>query len=194
MDPEAAVKGEMRFFLKKNQPGGGPPGGSPSDREIPRPPPAPLPPIPARRGAAGAGCFYASEGRAVWMASRWIGRRPSRGKMRFSRKISRCITRERRGGGRPNGKSSMRKELRRPFPTNGTGRAGEASSTRATRGAGRLYAPSCRFHKGSDAGPVARIAILPVPDAENAGIRRPPFPRPGNSPCAPNAPAAPAEA
>lgn len=29
----------------------------------------------------------------------------------------------------------MRKELRRPFPTNNTGRAGEASSTRATRGA-----------------------------------------------------------
>ena len=74
----------------------------------------------------------------------------------------------------------------------GRGRTGEVSSTRATRG-GRLDAPPCRFHKGSGAGPVARIAFLPVPDAENAGVRRPPFPRPGNSPCSPNAPAAPAE-
>lgn len=61
MDPAAAVKGEMRFFRKKNQPGGGPSGGSPSDREIPRPPLAPLPPIPAGRMAVGAGCFYACD-------------------------------------------------------------------------------------------------------------------------------------
>ena len=47
----------MRFFRKKNQPGGGPPGGSPFDREIPRPPLEPLPPIPARRGDAGGRLF-----------------------------------------------------------------------------------------------------------------------------------------
>ena len=85
----------------------------------------------------------------------------------------------------------MRKELRRPFPKNRTGRAGEAASTHA-RG-GRLCAPPCRFHEGSGGGPGARIALLPVPDAEFAEVRRPPFPRPGNPPRAPNAFAAPAE-
>ena len=53
MDPTAAVKGEMRFSRKKNQPGGGPPGDAPPDREIPRPPLGPLQPIPARRGLPG---------------------------------------------------------------------------------------------------------------------------------------------
>ena len=61
MDPTAVVKRETRFSRKKNQPGGWPPGGAPPDREIPRPPPAPLQTIPARRGAAGAGCFCACD-------------------------------------------------------------------------------------------------------------------------------------
>lgn len=86
----------------------------------------------------------------------------------------------------------MRKELGRPFPTRNTGRAGEASSTRATRG-GRLYAPPCRFHKGSGAGPGAENALSFFPDAEFAELRRPRSPRTGNSPRAPNASAAPAE-
>lgn len=45
------------------------------------------------------------------------------------------MTRERRGGSRPNGKFRMRQNSGRPFPTNSTGRAGEAASARATRGA-----------------------------------------------------------
>lgn len=102
----------------------------------------------------------------------------------FSQKISRCITRGRRGGDLMGGKSRMRKKLRRPFPTNSTGKAGEASSARATRG-GRLHAPPCRFHDGSDAGPAARIALLPVPDAESAEVRRPPFPPGGKFPTRP---------
>ena len=109
----------MRFSRKKDQPGGWPPGGALLDREIPRPPLGPLPPFPARRGADGAGCFCAREG--------------------------------------------------------------------------RLYAPSCRFHKGSGAGSGAENALSFFPDAESAGVRRPPFPRAGNSPRAPNAFAAPAE-
>lgn len=81
---------------------------------------------------------------------------------------------------------------RRPFPMRNTGRAGEASSTRAGR-----RAPLCAsmpFSRWIRRRLGARIAFLPVPDAENAGVRRPPFPRPGNSPCHRNAPAALAEA
>lgn len=58
---------------------------------------------------------------------------------------------------------------------------------------GRLYAPPCRLHGGSNAGLRGGNAFFPVPDAESAGIRRPPLPRPGNSPCSRNAFAAPAE-
>ena len=58
----------------------------------------------------------------------------------------------------------------------------------------RLHAPSRRFHDGSNGGPGAENALCPVPDAESAEVRRPPLPRTGNSPCAPNAFAAPAEA
>lgn len=54
-----------------------------------------------------------------------------------------------------------------------------------------------RLHAGFMMDPMAaagaRIAFPPVPDAENAEVRRPPLPRTGNSPCAPNASAAPAE-
>ena len=68
----------------------------------------------------------------------------------------------------------MREGLRRPFPMNNTGRAGEASSTRATRGA-----PPCAFTSDSrwiQRRLGARIAFLPVPDAEGqrfAGRRSP---------------------
>ena len=106
----------MRFFRKKNQPGGGPPGGSLPDREIPRPPLGPLQPIPAGRGLTG-----------------------------------------------------------------------PVASARATRGA-----LMC-LHKGSGAGSGAENALSFFPDAESAGIRRPPLPRAGNSPCAQNAFAALAE-
>ena len=181
----------MRFFRKKNQPGGGPPGGSPSDREIPRPPFEPLPPIPARRRAAGAGCFYACEGRlhdgftmdpaaaAEWQNAFflfWMQKTLGSG--------------DRRGSGRE-------------IP-----HAGKARPTRLqrfckrNRGAG-LYARVCGAHRGhlirpnyngSGAGSQGRNRFFPVPDAESAEVRRPPFPRPGNSPCHRNAPAAPAEA
>lgn len=107
----------------------------------------------------------------------------------FFPKIPRCATRGRRGGDLTGGKSRMRKELWRPFPMCNTGRKGEAASTRATRGG----APMC-LHDGSGAGPGAENALSFFPDAESAGARGPPFPRTGNSPCAPNAFAAPAEA
>lgn len=69
-----------------------------------------------------------------------------KGQNAFFPKISRCITRERRGGDLAGGKFHMRKELRRPFPTNNTGRAGEAVSTHAC--GGRLCAGPGRLHAG----------------------------------------------
>ena len=111
MDPTAAVKGEMRFFRKKNQPGGGPSGGSPPDREIPRPPHAPLPPFPARRGADVAGRFCACDAGGRFHDGSKRGRRGAE-----------CAF---------PGNSSMRS----------TGRTKEASSARAGRGASmRLHA------------------------------------------------------
>ena len=187
MDPAAYVKGKMRFFRKKNQPGGGPSGGSPSDREIPRPPHAPLPPIHAGRRAAGAGCFYACGGRGLkgfmvdpaaaaegktrlslfWMQkSSGAGDRlgsgreiPRAGNPRHPRLQRFC----KRNGGAGlyarvrggwagsvwlhNG-SNGRRGGKRVFPENfsmrNTGRAGEASSARATRGA-----PPCAFTSDS---------------------------------------------
>lgn len=169
MDPAAAVKWEMRFFRKKNQPGGGPSGGSPSDREIPRPPHAPLPPIPAGRGLPGPVASARAGVGPGWLHNGSGGGR--RGQNALSPKISRCATRGERG-----------KPLLRA-----------RREGRLCAGPGRLYAPSRRIRGGSNGGPAARIAFFPVPDAGDAAARGPPFPRPGNSPCAPNAFAAPAE-
>lgn len=121
----------MRFFRKKNQPGGGPPGGRLHDREIPRPPHAPLPPIHAWRRAAGAGCFCACGGRGL-NGSMMDPAAAAEGKTRFSRKFLDA----RRGEG-----------------------GGSCFYACDARG-WRLYAPSCRFHKGSGAGRRGAKSIL----------------------------------
>ena len=187
MDPKAAVKGETRFFRKKNQPGGWPPGGALPDREIPRPPPAPLPPIPAGRGAAGAGCFCACDAAGQDLFGSMMDPTGAGAGNAFSPKFSRRATQGRRGGGLTAGKSRMREELRRPFPTRGAGRAGEASSARATRGAPGASMMDPAPARGRDRAP-------PRSGCRRAAVRRPPLPRTGDSPCAPNAFAALAEA
>ena len=125
MDLTPAAEGETRFSRKKNQPGGGPSGGSPSDREVPRPPLAPPHQIHAGRGAAGAGRFCACDagGRGLngFMmdptAARWPGSRSSPFRMR-------------KDGGSPaaappDGKFPMRpKRVRRARRSMGSGAGG----------------------------------------------------------------------
>ena len=74
-----------------------------------------------------------------------------RGQNAFSPKISRCATQGRRGGYLTGGKFRMRKELRRPFPMNNTGRTWKLP-LRTRGGGGRLHAPSRRIHDGSNGG------------------------------------------
>ena len=182
----------MRFFRKKNQPGGGPPGGSLCDREIPRPPHAPLPPIHAGRGAAGAGCFCACDAGAgsVWLHDGSNGRRG--GKRVFPGNFSMRNT----GAA---GRASHWREI----PHAQRAPAAVLDERHGESGGGFLCAcdaggASMRLHAGFTMDPTAargaRIAFFPVPDAESADVRRPPLPRTGNPPCARNAFAALAEA
>ena len=147
MDPAAAVKGEMRFSRKKNQPGGGPSGGSPPDREIPRPPHAPLPPIHAGRRAAGAGRFCACGGRGL---NGFMMDPAAEGKTRFPRKFPDA---QRGSGGEgislagnPACAKSSGGRSRR------TTRGERVKLPLRVRRGGRLHAPSRRIHDGSNGG------------------------------------------
>ena len=172
MNPMAA-EGEARFSPKKESARRGAVRGFPVRSGDSAPPSCADAADPRRAG----GCRGRLLLRVRGPGSEWLhdgSGGGGRGQNAFSPKISRCATRERRGGYLAGGKSRMRKELRRPFPMNNTGRAGEASSARATRGA-----PPCAFTSDSrwiQRRIGARIAFLPVPDAEGqrfAGRRSP---------------------